>query len=64
MQKIFVMTAEDVVEMFEATGGSARSLEWFGWGRLTIQDTWPALLDSYRPSRNPWRMTTSQLVIV
>ena len=64
MQKTFAMTVEDVVETFEGKERGARSLEWAGGVRLTIQDTWPALLDSFRPSRNPWRMTTSQLVIV
>lgn len=53
MQKTFAMTVEDVVETFEGKERGARSLEWAGGVRLTIQDTWPALLDSFRPSRNP-----------
>ena len=55
---------EEVSETLEGRGGVRVRRIGSGGVRLTIQDTWRTLLDSFRPSRNPWRMTNSQLVIV
>ena len=64
MRKTLVTTMEEVSETLEGRGGVRVRRIGSGGVRLTIQDTWRTLLDSFRPSRNPWRMTNSQLVIV